>query len=254
MGVADRARTRIPQQGDYLDKDDLIRAQDEPFGIASVVYDEKGSNYGARWVLSLIPWFDDQEDPKGLLTFTANPTRNPFMEDLQAQIEENDNEPIGPCVLVKGKSTKGFRFYTIDDWKETPEESTPAPAPARPARPARPAASATEPGAAVKDVPPQSVPANDAPKKRGRPRKSTTTSSTPEPASTAAPLPASREPGPGEAAQATQISTPNVATVICPDCHQEVTGRVLPDDKGKFFVIHPFCPTLGKGTIVEVAV
>ena len=164
MGVADRARKQMPSSGDYLDKDDLIRAQDEPFGIKSVVYDEKGSNYGPRWVLSLIPWFEEQEAPKGLLTFTANPTRNPFMEDLQLQIDENDGEPIGPCVLIKDKSQKGYRYYTIDDWSETPTD-VPTPAPARPARPSAPA-------------PQQEVAAANPPEpekpKRGRPRKSAT--------------------------------------------------------------------------------
>ncbi|MDA4120377.1 MAG: hypothetical protein OK436_07295, partial [Thaumarchaeota archaeon] len=103
MGVADRARKRMPAAGDYLDKDDLIRAQDEPFGVANVAYDEHGGQFGPRWVLTLIPWFDDQDKPQGLLTFTANPTRNPFFEDLQVQIEENENQPIGPLTVIKGK-------------------------------------------------------------------------------------------------------------------------------------------------------
>jgi hypothetical protein len=230
MGVADRARKRMPQAGDYLDKDDLIRNQDEPFGVATCVYDEHGTNYGPRWVLSLIPWFEEQEGPKGLLTFTANPTRNPFLEDLQAQIEENDNEPIGPLTVIKGKSQKGFRYYTLDDWKETaaPAEATSASAPARPARPAAPApqqeAAAANPPA---DTPP------DKPK-RGRPRKASVTPSTTETPSaspSSPPIPAIREPGPGEAAKAQEVSVPtNVGSVVCPDCHQTVEGRILPDD------------------------
>lgn len=256
MGVADRARKRMPSSGDYLEKDDLIRAQDEPFGIASVVYDQVGSNYGPRWVLSLIPWFEEQENPKGLLTFTANPTRNPFMEDLQLQIEENDNEPVGPCVLIKDKSQKGFRFYTIDDWTEAaPAEPTPAPAPARPSRPSAPAPQQPEPEATATATPPEP----EKPK-RGRPRKTSQTSSsvastsapTSAPTPTPAPnLPATREPGPGEATHAQEQVVPRTGKVTCPDCGQEVEGRILPDDQGRSFIIHPFCPKLGKATVVE---
>lgn len=258
MGVADRARKRMPTGGDYLDKDDLIRNQDEPFGVTSVVYDEKGSNFGSRWVLSLIPWFDDQEDPHGLLTFTANPTRNPFFEDLQAQLEENGNEPLGPLTLIKGKSQKGYRYYTLDDWTEagpaTGPDGSAATTPAQ-ARPQRPAAPATEPEP-TKEVPVEQVPDNPPARKRGRPRKNSETpsSATISPsASQTSPLPAAREPGPGEAARAQEVVAPRYAKATCPDCRQEVEGRVLPDDHGKLFLIHPFCPALNKGTIIEVA-
>src|SRR6266446_7550454 len=115
-GVMSRANSRIPQ-GDYLDKDELIREQ-EPFAITSVVFDSVGHSFGPRWVVSVQPWFEDQESPAGLITFTNNPTRQPVYEDLQAQIEENGNEPIGPIVLVKGKSNKGYRFYSFADWSE----------------------------------------------------------------------------------------------------------------------------------------
>src|SRR5205823_4761235 len=124
---------------------------------------------------------------------TANPTRNPFFEDLQLQIEENQNEPIGPCVVIKGKSQKGYRYYTLDDWKEGGASQVngseePSPAPARPARPA-----ASAPAPAPTNVPVETVPANDAPKKRGRPRKAqaetspdaSQTSSTPQKAAPA---------------------------------------------------------------------
>jgi hypothetical protein len=258
MGVADRARKRMPQSGDYLEKDDLIRAQDEPFGVANVTYDEKGSNYGPRWVLSLIPWFDEQEGPQGLLTFTANPTRNPFFEDLQAQIEENENQPIGPLTVVKGKSQKGFRYYTLDDWTEggpaggpAPQDA-PTPAPARPARTSAPAPQQPAPEATATATPPE-------PEKRkpGRPRKTATTATatsetTPVPAPN---LPAARQPDPArpdEATHAQEVSLPKVGKAICPDCKQEVEGRILPDDSGRRFIIHPFCPVLNKATVVEV--
>jgi len=253
MAVADRARKRMPQQGDYLDKDDLIREQ-EPFGVATCVYDERGSNFGPRWVLSLIPWFEDQEAPKGLLTFTANPTRNPFFEDLQAQIEENDNEPIGPLVVIKGKSTKGFRYYTLDDWKEDAPVAAPSPAPARPARPTAPA---SQQEAAVV-VPPESIPANGEPAKRkpGRPRKTSPTSSTTVSLSTSTSAPtATGESKPAATAiapEVQEVKPANVGSVVCPDCKQVVEGRILPDDSGRRFIIHPFCPTLNKATVVEV--
>jgi hypothetical protein len=251
MGVADRARKQIPAQGDYLEKDDLIRAQDEPFGIANVTYDEKGTNFGPRWVLTLVPWFDDQEGPKGLLTFTANPTRNPFMEDLQLQIEENDNEPIGPCVLIKDKSQKGYRYYTIDDWSEA-APSAPAPAPA--ARPQRPSAPAPQQEAAAA---PPAVEPEPVKRRPGRPRKTTTSAPTTTSATSSStsgpPVPATREPvaEAGEAAHAREVGVPRTATVTCPECGQEVTGRVLPNDKGQFFIIHTYCPKLNKAITIE---
>jgi hypothetical protein len=240
----------MPSGGDYLNKDDLIRNQDEPFGVKNCVFDEKGGNYGARWVLTLIPWFDGQEDPKGLLTFDANPTRNPFFEDLQVQIEENDNDAIGPLTLVKGKTQKGFRYYTLDDWTEDGPANGPAPvdAPApAPARPARPAASAPEPEAAAKADPPADKP------KRGRPRKDSATPSSPATpsASTAEPS-ATKPPATAIDPSVQEIKPANFGSVVCPDCKTVVEGRILPDDSGRRFIIHPFCPVLNKATVVEV--
>jgi hypothetical protein len=253
MGVVDRARKKLPVSGDYLDKDELIRDQN-PMGIASCVFDPThtySGNAAPRWVLSVEPWFEDQEDPTGLVTFSSNPTRNPMFEDFQAQIEENHNEPIGPVVLVKEKSQKGFRFYTLADWSETPVSApvpapTATPTPARP-RPQRPAAPA--PDSVPTAVAPETVPANDAPtpKRRGRPRKTAETVAE-TPVSTPATKPAE-----GAAAASPAANVPlNVGSAICPDCHQEVKGRVLPDDQGRQFIIHPFCPALGKASVVEV--
>lgn len=259
MGVVDRARKRIPTTGDYLDKDELVRAQDEPFGIANVAFDEHGSSFGARWVLTVIPWFEDQDGPEGLLTFGSNPTRNPMFEDFQAQIEENGNQPIGPVTLIKDKSQKGYRFYTLSDWVEASDEPVPAaaPAPAR-VRPSR------APETAKTEVTPEAIPANDAPKKRvGRPRKVSETATTSAVSST----PTSSSPSPSDGPAAAQpVSKPaataiapevqqvllSVGKAICPECHQEVTGRVLPDDTGKRFIIHPHCPATGKAGVVEV--
>lgn len=275
MGVVDRARRKLPATGDYLDKDELIRNQ-EPMGIANVAFDPShtySGNPAPRWVLSIIPWFEDQEEPEGLLTFSSNPTRNPMFEDFQAQIEENHNEPIGPVILIKEKSQKGFRFYTLADWVDptsteeaqgVPQAAAPAltvvpePAPARP-RPSRAATPAAPEAAKSTEVKPAEVPANDAaPKKRvGRPRKdsatsSTTATSSPSPSDGPVPAqPASKPPATAidPAVQQIQLS---VGKAICPDCHQEVTGRVLPDDSGKRFIIHPHCPATGKAGVVEV--
>src|SRR5438132_7079729 len=106
-----RANSRIPPVGgggDYLDKDELIRDQ-QPMAIKSVNFDAHGSQFGPRWVVSIGPWFEDQDGPEGLLTFTNSPTRQPVFEDLQVQIEESGNQPIGPVILVKGKSQQGYR-------------------------------------------------------------------------------------------------------------------------------------------------
>lgn len=257
MGVVDRARKRMPAAGDYLDKDDLIRNQ-EPMGIAACVFDPNhtySGNPAPRWVLTIIPWFEDQEDPEGLLTFSSNPTRNPMFEDFQAQIEENHNEPIGPVVLVKERSTKGFRFYTLADWTDSTSvdeaQGVPQAAAPKAARPSRSAA----PAPAPTNVAPEAVPANDAPKaKRGRPRKSSSTPEASSPSSSDGPAPAQPVSNPpataiDAAVQQVQLS---VGKAICPECHQEVTGRVLPDETGKRFIIHPHCPATGRAGVVEV--
>jgi hypothetical protein len=44
----------------------------------------------------------------------------------------------------------------------------------------------------------------------------------------------------------------NHGKVVCPDCGRVVEGRILPDDSGRRFIIHPFCPKLNKATVVEV--
>jgi predicted amidohydrolase len=43
-----------------------------------------------------------------------------------------------------------------------------------------------------------------------------------------------------------------IGTAICPDCHMPVTGRVLPDEHGNKFIIHPSCPATGRASIVPV--
>jgi hypothetical protein len=235
-GVMSRARATIPQ-GDYLDKDELIREQ-EPFAIVSIAFDQVGHSFGPRWVCTLAPWFDDQEGPNGLLTMTANPTRNPMFEDLQAQIEENNNEPIGPLTLIKGKSQKGYRFYTFEDWAEPGEVQNVVPMTA-PARAARPQASAPAPAPAPA--------AAEAPKRKaGRPRK-VTTEATPAPAP--APVAASKPPETAVAGVNQQLA---VGSGVCPDCNMVVSGRVLPDEHGNRFIIHPSCPATGRPSVVPV--
>jgi hypothetical protein len=229
--VMARANQRIPQQGDYLDKDELIRDQ-EPMGIASVAFDSVGSNFGPRWIVSVQPWFEGQDGPTGLITFTNNATRTPLFEDLQAQIEENGNEPIGPVVLIKGKSQQGYRFYTFGDWDEPQAVAAVSAPPTRPARPT---------------VAPEPTPATSEPAKRkpGRPRKAETAA----PSSPAA----SEAVKPPERPLAAPSQTLNVGKAICPDCQQEVTGRVLSDEKGNQVIIHPHCPATGKAGVVAIS-
>ena len=222
-GVMSRANRLIPT-GDYLDKDELIREQ-EPMAIKSVVFDTTGSSFGPRWVVSVGPWFEDQEGPIGLVTFTNNGTRQPVFEDLQQQIEDANNEPIGPVVLVKGKSTKGYRFYGFADYDEPGAVAAPAPAPA------------PEP----------------AKRKPGRPRKAAApVAATAAPAPSPSPSAPEPEQKPVQSDMGGQEVVLKVGTAICPDCNMPVTGRVLPDEQGNRFIIHPHCPATGKAGVVQV--
>jgi hypothetical protein len=241
MGVMDRANSKIPASGDYLDKDELIRDQ-EPMALVSVTFDSVGSQFGARWVCSVQPWFEDQDGPTGLITFTNNPTRQPLFEDLQAQIEENGNEPIGPVVIIKGKSQAGYRFYSFGDWTEGGVAAAPAPAPA----PAPKAQRATRAASAPAPTP-APAPAPEAAKRRpGRPRKAAEAAPSSPSAPALAPKP---EVAPGTGVASVSLA---VGQAICPDCNQLVTGRVLDDDKGNRVIIHPHCPATGRAGVVMV--
>lgn len=252
-GVMSRANSRIPPTvggGQYLDKDDLIRDQ-EPMGIKSVNFDSNGSQFGPRWVISVQPWFEDQDGPTGLLSFTNSPTREPVFEDLQVQIEENGNEPVGPVVLVKGKSQKGYRFYTFSDWSEDGEQE-PAPVlpmPTQQVRPPKPAAVQ----ATTETVPvgPNSFATAEKPKRRGRPAGSKNrTKDEVTPARAVAPArPASK---PAERPVGGLDQPLSIGTAICPNCNQEVSGRVLPDEKGGRFIIHPHCPATNRPEVLAV--
>lgn len=255
MGVMERANSRIPPStggGQYLDKDELIRDQN-PMGIKSVNFDSNGSQFGPRWVISVQPWFEEQDGPEGLLTFTNSPTREPVFEDLQVQIEENANEPVGPVVLVKGKSQKGYRFYTFADWSEEGEqEPAPVVMPTQ-QRPPKPVAALKDPvpltaseAAAFKTFETQARP------KRGRPAGSKNrpkvNGESPAPSATAT-SPALK-PAERPVAGASQALVVGKAT--CPNCGQEVTGRVLPDEKGGRFIIHPHCPATNRPEVLVV--
>jgi hypothetical protein len=238
MGVMDRARRQIPASGDYLDKENLVRDQ-EPMALVSVSYDERPSNtWGPRWVVTIQPWYEDQETPHGLLTFTALPTRNPVFEDLQAQIEENGNEPVGPVVLIREKSQKGFRYYTFSDFNEdgagSEQPAVPVPAPApRAARPAAPAPVETEPKP-----------------KRGRPYGSRNRPKE-EPSATSTPVASPSKPAERAVAGTEQILA--VGEAVCPKCQQVVRGRVLSDETGARVIIHAHCPVSNQAEVLQVS-
>jgi hypothetical protein len=238
-----RANSKLPPStggGEYLDKDEIVRDQN-PMAIANVVFDSVGTQFGPRWVVSVEPWYEDQDGPTGLLTFTNSPTRQPVFEDLQAQIEENGEDRIGPVTLIRAKSQKGYRFYTFADFAEGNGQAaevvqmpkqvldlgqrSPAPAPAEKRRPGRPKGSSNRPKGPA-----------------------TTPTATP----TSAPeIPAARPPAPGEAVKAQTMVTPVYGAVMCPHCQQAVQGRILSDETGARVIIHPHCPVTKKAEILQ---
>jgi len=232
-GVMNRARGKLPPSGDYLDKDDLVRDQ-EPMALKSVDFDTTGSQFGPRWVCSVIPWYEDQDGPEGLITFTNNPTRQPMFEDLQAQIEENGNEPIGPIVLIRAKTQKGYRMYTFEDYNADGEAAQPVPV-IEPPHP-RPAAPVRQQTAQ------QAEPA----RKRGRPAGS---KNRPKESVDSSPV-VTRLP---EREIAGQEQVLAVGEAECPNCGEMVRGRVLRDETGKGVIIHPHCRQTGKAEILTVA-
>lgn len=257
-GVMRRAGARTIPQGDYLDKDELVRDQ-EPMGIKSVTFDATGSQFGPRWVCSVEPWYEGQDGPEGLVTFTNNPTRQPIFEDLQAQIEEAGNESIGPVTLIRAKTQKGFRVYTFADYDDG---QAPAAVAAEPKpRPTAPAPMRVETPLPAWD---QSQEPPVAPKRRGRPPGSknrpkepngstATTSTTSRSASSEKIESPSTSSRPPEREVAGQEQILSVGEATCPHCGQVVRGRVLRDESGRGVIIHPHCVQTGKAEILVVA-
>lgn len=259
-GVMKRAGGKLPPTGDYLDKDELVRDQ-EPMGLKSVVFDPNGSQFGPRWVVSVEPWYEGQDEPHGLVTFTNSPTRQPVFEDLQAQIEENNNDAIGPVVLIRAKSNQGWRYFTFadyqDDGSEQPKddldryvESRPAVAERlkapRPTAPARKMMTDTERDEAIRE-------AAEAPRRRGRPpgvknRPKAGNGSTEQ----TQPTPRTQV-KPPDRPIAGQEQVLAVGEATCPNCGDVVRGRVLRDETGKGVIIHPHCRQTGKAEILTVA-
>src|SRR5438094_5548672 len=230
-GVMRRASSKLPQ-GDYLDKDELFREK-EPMGIKSGIFDTSGSQFGPRWVASVEPWYEGQDEPVGLITFTNNPSRQPIFEDLQAQIEENNNESIGPVTLIRVKTQKGFRVYTFADFIEDgvvtgePVSATPAP---RAPRPTAPAQRSTPSPAELDAMASYSreATAETAPRRRGRPagsknRPKENNGESSAPSATAI----SRETKSPEREVAGQEQILAVGEAVCPNCGDVVRGRVL---------------------------
>lgn len=256
MGVIGKARESIPAQGDYLDKEELVRAG-TPFGITNVAWDETGGYEGAsRWLVSVAPWYDG-DDVTGLISFGATPIRQAVMQSLQDQLDES-GEPLGPVVLIRAVSKGKNRYYDLADYDEStgeadrsghasdeaqpapaatngrtrPRPGAPAPAPAKRGRPAGTAKASTgqrERAAAKAELEQQELLQADRP------------SAIPQ-AKTDIPE------GGGEKAQEVRAGEgPRQGVALCPDCGQEVRGRIFPDTEGNPVLIHQFCPELKKG-------
>jgi hypothetical protein len=247
MGVMSRANSKLPPTlggGEYLEKDDLVRDQN-PMAIANVVFDSTGSSFGPRWVVSVEPWYEGQDDPQGLLTFTNNPTRQPVFEDLQAQIEESGEQRIGPVTLIRAKTQKGYRFYTFADFVEQDSNVVAMPVPEVPT--------------STRQVETRVLPSGEIKRRPGRPKGSTNRpkgsvqTPTVSTSSTSAPeIPATRPPAAGEAAKAQSVVTPVYGAVMCPNCQQAVQGRILSDENGARVIIHAQCPVTKKAEILFV--
>lgn len=102
--------------GEYLNNEDLIVNQ-RVFVIVDLREDEGG--FGPCWRVSVEPFFDEDEDPTGILTLPENPARRKFMITIQKELDELEKKGedtfIGPCTLVKLKGKKS-RYMEIVDW------------------------------------------------------------------------------------------------------------------------------------------
>lgn len=112
--------------GDWLENDTLI-ANQLIFNISDVRDDRGGGFQGAdRWVLRVEPYYEEDEDPVGLISLTDNPARRKFMDVIDRELEElvgkGEDPVIGPCVMVRLKG-KNYRYIEIVDWN--PEEQKP---------------------------------------------------------------------------------------------------------------------------------
>lgn len=105
--------------GDWLENDTLI-ANQLIFNISDVRDDRGGGFQGAdRWVLRVEPYYEEDEDPVGLISLTDNPARRKFMDVIDRELEDlinkGEDPVIGPCVMVRLKG-KNYRYIEIVDW------------------------------------------------------------------------------------------------------------------------------------------
>lgn len=122
--VLSRAREQAMRgagAGEWLDNDTLIQNQ-LVFYIIDVRDDRGGGfNGNDRWVIRVEPFYDNEEDPDGLISLTDNPARRKFMDvldqELSKLVEQNEEPVIGPCVMVRLKG-KNYRYIEIVDWDE----------------------------------------------------------------------------------------------------------------------------------------
>ena len=124
-----RAREDAMQAGGddpYLNNDELISNQ-AVFGIVDII-EEQGRGFagGNRWVLKVEPYFEDDEQPKGLITLADNSARNRFMKRLIKELDDLEEAGadvvIGPVVLVMLKG-KNNRYIDIADWDQERNEA-----------------------------------------------------------------------------------------------------------------------------------
>ncbi len=129
--VFDRARGKgnaALGAGNWIDdqKDDMVHDQ-LVFGITDVRFDERGSQFGERWIVSVVPWYEGDENPNGDLSFKSTSYRDEYFQELADELDKLDRKGdeviLGPVVLIKARTAnKKNRYFDIVEWDEKKNE------------------------------------------------------------------------------------------------------------------------------------